>query len=469
MYFLAKHTIIYARSILLPSTATTTEQLEFKMSQTGASGDTIELADIHEDTAIFGDLVEDLMRRTSSRNQQGNASFNTNIEPLPMIRHLTMDGFGALREPPWKESRNVDLFFHALVLCPLKSICLENIGCFPYDTRSGTFPIQLVTRLLQTTGTAPSCLQSLELRDIIFEGLMLQDWEAFAEALGTLQHLEIFVLETCDCTIEFPSEQFTDFNLILQKLLSGPIKSQTLRALTLVPAQNYGGGVESTVVQAILQQSSSLRELKISNIGRLSDEVMTTIFTSLTQQSATNEETDLSKTTNLELLHLNNCDIGASALDSLLKFLGSQQQNLKTVHIGLASTPNRKASHFIYREAPMIDLFGALKLNRTLKKFILTSDGTPNKLTPVASNAYQEMMQLNCYLLDMFVTYPTLHFHPHVMNFYAKLNSLNRRQFLQESHLVTRRKWVDMLGEVADDESCLFYFLRLNPLLCKCP
>lgn len=437
------------------------------MSLTGDSSDTIELTDIHEDTAIFGDLVEDLMRRTSSQHHQGNSNLNSDDEPLPMIRHLKMDGFGALREPPWKESRNIDLFFHALVLCPLESICLENIGCFPYDSRSGTFPIQLVTRLIQTTGTAPSCLQRLELRDIILEERMLQDWEAFAEFLGTLQHLEEFVLETCDCTIHFPSEQFTDFSLLLHNLLRGPIQSQTLRALTLIPAQNYGGSVESTVFESILQQSLSLRELKISNIGRLSDKVMATIFTSLTQQPARNEEADSPGRTCLELLHLTNCDIGVSALNSFLGLLGSQQESLTTIHIGLASTPDRKASHFIYQESPMIDLFLALKLNRTLKKFVLTSDGTPNKLTPEASNAYLEMMQLNCYLLDMFVTYPTLHFHPHVMSFYAKLNRLNRRQFLQGSHLVTRRKWVDMLGEVADDESCLFYFLRLNPLLCQ--
>ena len=126
------------------------------------SSDTIELLDVHEDTAIYGDLVEDLMRRASSQQQPPlNQPLSRNGAPPPtMIRHFKIDGFGALREPPWKESRNIDRFFHALVvLCPLESICLENIGCFPYDERSGTFPVQKITRLLQDTGTAPSCLR----------------------------------------------------------------------------------------------------------------------------------------------------------------------------------------------------------------------------------------------------------------------------------------------------------------------
>ena len=121
----------------------------------------------------------------------------------------------------------------------------------------------------------------------------------------------------------------------------------------------------------------------------------------------------------------------------------------------------------------MVDLFVALKLNRTLKLFTVTNDGTPNILSPKASNAYLEMMQFNCSLVDMFVTYPTYHFHPHTMWFYSKLNQMGRRKFLHESHLVSRREWVDMLGEVSDDERCLFYFLRLisslGPLIpCLC-
>lgn len=429
------------------------------MSVSEISGDTLELTDIHEDTAIFGGLTEDLMRRISQQD-------NPNTGPATMVRHLKIDGFGALREPPWKESRNIDLFFHALVLTPLESITLENIGMFPYDERSGTFPIRLLTRLLQASGTAPSSLRTLELRDVILEGIA-DEWEAFAETLGTLKNLQLFVLETCDCAIEFPSEQFTSFNQVLQQLLRGPLQAQTLQQLTLVPAQNYGGDLESTTIESILRQSSSLREMKISNIGRLNDDMMTTIFTSLTPRDR-EDETTRSAATSLEILHLKNCEMNPSALAALLEFLGSQQQSLKMIHIGLASPPNRGDSQFIHEETPVIELFTALKLNRTLDKFVLSSDGTPQRMSQKATHAYLEMMQLNCSLLDMFVTYPNLHFHPNIMGFYAKLNLVGRRKFLQDSHLVTREEWVDMLGRVADDESCLFYFLRLNPLLCQC-
>jgi len=162
--------------------------------------DILELTDIHEDTAVFGELVEDLMRRTSHQHQQGTAPSTTSTTNHSMIRHLKIDGYGGLREPPWRESRNIDLFFHALTLHPLASIRLENLGMYPYDERSGTFPIRLLTKLLQPNGTAPSCLCELELRDVILEG-SAEEWRQFSWTLASLNSLQIFLLETCDCAI----------------------------------------------------------------------------------------------------------------------------------------------------------------------------------------------------------------------------------------------------------------------------
>ena len=55
------------------------------MSVSEISGDTLELTDIHEDTAIFGGLTEDLMRRISQQD-------NPNTGPPTMVRHLKIDG-----------------------------------------------------------------------------------------------------------------------------------------------------------------------------------------------------------------------------------------------------------------------------------------------------------------------------------------------------------------------------------------
>lgn len=444
------------------------------MSVSDDSDHTLELTDIHDDTSIFDGLVEDLMRRTSLHQQQshGYSYSKSDIKPASLIRHFKLDSFGAQREPSWKNSGSIDLFFHAIALHPLESIQIENVGMYPYED-SATFPIRLLTRLLQsTTGTAPSNLLTLELRDAILEG-STDEWEAFAETLGGLQKLQVFVLETCDCAINFPSEQFTNFNMIFQQLLRGPVQqAQRLQELSLVPAQNYGGNLESTTVESILRQSRSLQKLTISNIGRLDGPMTTAIFSSLTQQQTIrgHEEAIIRQppTSSLELMHLKNCQMDRSALAALLGLLGSQPENLKTIHIGLLSSPSSRGDRqYIHEETPMIELFTALKLNRTLEKFVLSSDGTPQKMSSKASNAYLEMMQLNCSLLGMFVTYPNLHFHPHVMDFYGKLNRVGRRKFLQESHLVTREEWVNKLASVTDDESCLFYFLRLNPLLCS--
>jgi len=169
----------------------------------------------------------------------------------------------------------------------------------------------------------------------------------------------------------------------------------------------------------------------------------------------------------LRFLQLKNCEMNQAALTAMSQFLECQQPSLKSIQLGLSSTPKQRDIPYIYRESSMVGLFETLKHNRTLEKFVLSSDGMPPKMGTKASKAYLDMMRHNCSLLDMFVTYPNLHFHPNLMGFYAKLNRVGRRRFLLDGHLRTRDEWVDMLACVADDESCLFYFLRLHPLLCK--
>ena len=444
---------------------------------------TFEITNLNEDTAFFGELVEDLMQRASSSSRAQPSSLEDRF-----IRQFKMDGFGSLREPPWGSSRNVDLFFHALALHPLSTIKLENIGMFPYDTRSGTFPIRFLTRLLQSDTICPS-LTRLELRDVVLEG-MNDEWFALMEALNALPKLEVFSLETCDCTIDFPLEQFNHFNQLLQQFMTrtrnatsntdgmdadtnGTSTTPPLRRLTLVPAQNYGGDLDpSTLTKLLGSNNSSLRELTLANVGRLNDTMMTTIFKTLSSRNNSNNDDDHKSTsTNLELLDLKNCELKASAVHALSELLSCQHESLTTIKIGLTSLDqNRQRIHDqddVYKnEAWTVELLTTLKSNRTVTKFVLSSE-TPRHLTPAATDAYLQVMQLNCSLRDMFITYPNLHFHPNIMNFYAKLNQLGRKRFLQEEHLATPLEWIDMLARVSDDESCLFYFLRLNPLLCS--
>ena len=66
----------------------------------------LEVTELNEDTATFGQLVVELMQRRAPA---------TATRPDRMIRHIKMDGFGAHREPPWAGSRNIDLFFHAIL------------------------------------------------------------------------------------------------------------------------------------------------------------------------------------------------------------------------------------------------------------------------------------------------------------------------------------------------------------------
>jgi len=99
-------------------------------SSSGASHDedhTLEITNLNEDTAFFGELVDDLMQRASSSPRAAQSSSSLLMEDR-WIHHFQLDGFGSLREPPWALSRNVDLFFHALALHPLSTIKLENLG-----------------------------------------------------------------------------------------------------------------------------------------------------------------------------------------------------------------------------------------------------------------------------------------------------------------------------------------------------
>lgn len=439
---------------------------DYENTSTGSTNndndDILEVKDLNEDTATFGHLVVDLMQRASEATTSNPAS------SIHMIRRFKLDGFGAHREPPWASSRNIDLFFHALVFHPLMTIQLENIGMFPYDERSGTFPIRLLTRLLLSNQIKPQ-LTTVELRDIVLEG-STEEWESFCDALQGLPLLKDFVLDTCDCTVGFPLEQFTSFNQMVDRLWRRSSSSHVdgngveevelrnrLQCVTVASAQDYGGTLECGTLEGILL-SNSLRQLTLSNVGRIDNDAMTTIFSALSSSGSISNN----RVCRLELLDLKNCEFEASAVHTLTDLLSCQLESLTTIKIGIASVLQDSGQEDLYRnEAWMIELFTALKHNRTLQKFVLSSD-TPRKLTPASTEAYMEVMQLNCSLLDMFITYPNLHFHPQVMAFYASLNRLGRRRFLKESHLATRTEWIDMLARVSDDESSLFYFLRLN-------
>lgn len=52
------------------------------------------------------------------------------------------------------------------------------------------------------------------------------------------------------------------------------------------------------------------------------------------------------------------------------------------------------------------------------------------------------------------------------MEFYNLLNQLGRKRFLEDFESTTINDWIQVLAEAKDDLRCIYYFLRLNPLLC---
>ncbi|CAB9504062.1 expressed unknown protein [Seminavis robusta] len=52
------------------------------------------------------------------------------------------------------------------------------------------------------------------------------------------------------------------------------------------------------------------------------------------------------------------------------------------------------------------------------------------------------------------------------IEYYLKLNKLNRKHFVHRYEQVTAEEWISVLANAGSDLNSVFYFLRLNPLLC---
>lgn len=53
------------------------------------------------------------------------------------------------------------------------------------------------------------------------------------------------------------------------------------------------------------------------------------------------------------------------------------------------------------------------------------------------------------------------------IEYYLKLNQLDRKRFVQQYEQVTTEEWIAVLAQAGCDLDSVFYFLRLNPFLCQ--
>ncbi|CAB9529701.1 expressed unknown protein [Seminavis robusta] len=383
----------------------------------------ISIGDVNEDTAIFGELV----------NQ---------MAPGIRVRHFLVDGFGSMREPPWSDSNNISLLFHALQQQPLETISLENIGIFADDERSGPFPIRLLTRLLCSESCRLS-LKNLKLIDCILDGTN-EDWEEFALANNNLPELDQFVLDTCDCALDYPLEQFDRFGAIL------PCNSPKLTSAIVDPAKTRG----------YIDLGAARRMCRLPQLRRLClfemafpGETTATMFQTLAQQSPTG-----CFTSHLETLKLGVCDMDAVAVQAF-------------------SSPGA-----VKDEGAFIAIMEALKRNRTIRclDFRWSEKAWLVQPTPKygasALAAYHDMIRSNCTLLAMYVVDHSLYCGDlrSMKMFYARLNQIGRQRFLEAGNFVSDEEWLDKLVAVGRERendhynalSFVYYFLRLNPLIC---
>lgn len=113
-------------------------------------------------------------------------------------------------------------------------------------------------------------------------------------------------------------------------------------------------------------------------------------------------------------------------------------------------------------------ILNAMESNQTVQHFRNYSQQIVTN--PAIKEMQNKMLRRNTTLTDFVLFCPSLNeedAHSRTTQFFLELNAAGRKRLLEEAGTGSINDWVDVLGNVRENLSHLYYFLRLNPSICR--
>jgi hypothetical protein len=302
-----------------------------------------------------------------------------------------------------------------------------------------------------------------------------------------LESFRMVLIGPISCTandiVEFTQALRRQFNLQEFRLLSSYFAHETLtsscccslspvlRALAALPSletvslkaasKGHLGSLDPHSV-GDLCQSQSLQDFSLDNFV-LNNHHMERVTQALTTTSTANDTTTTTTTiaaaaafSKIEDLYLNvsgEMNIDCRMLPKLL------QHNKSIRKLQLRLSHQKNVNEFL------LNIAAALKHNTTLKELgVFGSLQLNDKVEPV----FVEMLESNCVMETLVIpsNYTTGRWREQ-MDLLLHLNGRGRQRLLRESDSVSRQEWITLFSSVSSDINFVYYYLRIDPLLCN--
>jgi len=313
---------------------------------------------------------------------------------------------------------------------------MPNLQKLGFHSQSGSSGVLSVHALVAITSQAAR-LVHFGLSDVCLWGTQ-DSFEQWATQLQTQLFLQSFCV--CECELMEPSNECPLDPVLVSLSILPSLEALFFQAATA----NALGRVSFRAVSAICA-APQLQDLRIGNF-----ELGNRHIDQLSQVLPSNGVlSELKLDAGIEFLLET-----AHALAKILKY----NNRLKSLELGLTSMISDECA---------VTVAESLRDNNALESFTL-SRGANARFRPfiskVCQDAFVEMLQHNFTLetLVLFQRFPV----KEEFKLYLTLNKYGRKEFLR-SHTMDRGDWIRTIYKVGDDLDSIFYYLSMNPGLCR--
>ena len=347
-------------------------------------------------------------------------------------------------EPPWGLGELEALFVAIGQLPKLQTLKLKHVG---YDEEN-PFCITLLTDLL--FGNADhSSIQGIHLQDcgLLNDGGQFREYAEFAERLKGQSQLKRFKVESCSISDD-PTDACLAMNYIVDALSYLPNVIDV--AFEVEEEEGELGKLESEALSRLCR-SRTLHTLRLDGF-ELNDECLVSVADALKSSPSIKK---------LNMDFYGDTKQGCKAFAEMLQVNESLEQ------IRFEAGYDFNVLGFLF------DIADALTINTSIKDAtfygfdeIISSGGGGGEL------AFAKMLEVNDVLQGLVLSGDAGHYsgeYRPTIDFYLRLNKRGRRQLAEEFESTSRGDWIKVFADCSLDLDCLFYFLKMNPLLCGVP
>ncbi|CAB9502095.1 expressed unknown protein [Seminavis robusta] len=334
-----------------------------------------------------------------------------------------------------------------------------------FNSRSGFDGVISVQALIHVLGRA-SRLASFAVSDLKLEGTE-QDWSQFAEQLQRSVYLKSFCI--IECELSAPSAAAAAEGGAPAALMpprggvNGIGGSKTpldpmVMVLSILPCMEKvylhstrTGGLGEISSQAVgaLLLSASLKVLKIRDFDLGADTIKA--MARMLQVNPVLKDLKVGTMVDFQMA-------SAVAFATMLE----HNSGLECLEVGLSKMISDECAATLAK---------SLKVNKGLKSFALIAEDSggngmmmTQKVSKPCKDAFVDMLRSN-YVIENFVLFQRFPVKPE-FKLFVTLNKLGRGRLLQAQE-TNLEQWIQALATVNDDLDALFYYMSINPDLCK--